>query len=204
MATRAARSTVAAIRTPPAWAMASMISTPGMIGRPGQCPWKNGSLMLTFLIATSDGPGADLEHPVDQQEGVAVRQDLDDPLDVDRAVLPERDGRRLRAVRLVLLQALEQPAHQGGVGVVARPVGDDEAVQVHAQQRQVADHVQDLVPGALVGEAERVADDAVAAEDQDVGLGGPDADPRGPQGLGLGLQQEGPAGRELAAERSGA
>ena len=55
---------------------------------------------------------------------------------------------------------------------MARPVGHDEAVQVHAQQRQVADHVQDLVPGALVGIPERVADDPFAPEDQDVGLGG--------------------------------
>ena len=29
---------------PAAWARASTIRTPGMIGRPGQCPWKNGSL----------------------------------------------------------------------------------------------------------------------------------------------------------------
>ena len=64
---------------------------------------------------------------------------------------------------------------------MARAVGDDEAVQVDAQQREVADHVEDLVPDALVGEAQLVADDAVAAEEQEVGLGGPDADPGGPQ-----------------------
>src|ERR1022692_3142967 len=32
--------------------MASTMSTPGMMGRPGKCPAKNGSLMVTFLIAT--------------------------------------------------------------------------------------------------------------------------------------------------------
>jgi len=31
---------------------ASTISTPGMIGNPGKWPLKNGSLMVTFLIAT--------------------------------------------------------------------------------------------------------------------------------------------------------
>src|SRR5579859_1144738 len=37
---------------PPAWAMASTISTPGMMGYPGKWPAKNGSLMVTFLMAT--------------------------------------------------------------------------------------------------------------------------------------------------------
>ena len=83
---------------------------------------------------------------------------------------------------------------------MARPVGDDEAVQVHPQKRKVADHVQDLVPGTLVGETERVADDSLPSEDQDVGLGGPGADSRGPQGPGFGLEQEGPTARQLAAE----
>ena len=34
-----------------AWARASSISTPGITGRLGKWPWKNGSLMLTFLMA---------------------------------------------------------------------------------------------------------------------------------------------------------
>ena len=80
-------------RTPPAWAIASMIRTPGMMGRPGQCPWKNGSLTLTFLIATSDGSGPDLEHPVDQQHGIAVGKDLDDPLDIERSILTQGNRR---------------------------------------------------------------------------------------------------------------
>ena len=36
-------------RRPAACAMASMMSTPGMIGCCGKCPLKNGSLMVTFL-----------------------------------------------------------------------------------------------------------------------------------------------------------
>ena len=42
-------------------------------------------------------------------------------------------------------------------------------MEVHAEQRQVADHVEDLVPGALVGVTKRVADHAIAAEDQEIG-----------------------------------
>ena len=34
-------------------AMASMISTPGITGSDGKWPWKNGSLMVTFLMPTA-------------------------------------------------------------------------------------------------------------------------------------------------------
>jgi hypothetical protein len=43
--------------TPAACANASTISTPGMIGRPGKCPWKKSSFMLTALIAVIDWSG---------------------------------------------------------------------------------------------------------------------------------------------------
>src|SRR2546425_36701 len=36
--------------------MASMIRTPGMMGRPGKWPWKNGSLTVTFLIPITRFP----------------------------------------------------------------------------------------------------------------------------------------------------
>ena len=36
---------------PPTCAIASMISTPGITGYPGKWPWKNPSLIETFLIA---------------------------------------------------------------------------------------------------------------------------------------------------------
>ena len=84
---------------------------------------------------------------------------------------------------------------------MARPMGDDEPVQIHAQERQVADHVENLVPGAFVGKAERIAHHAIPAEDQHIGRGGPGADSGGAQRLGLGLEQEGPAARELTAKR---
>ena len=138
-----------------------------MIGSPGQWPRKNGSLTLTFLIATTRRPGIELEHPVDQQERVAVRQEAHDPGDVEHAVFPERAGRSARSA--FDRRLLEQPPRQGVVGLVSRPVGDDEPVEVEAQESEVADHVEDLVPHALVGIAQHVADDAVAAEDQEVG-----------------------------------
>src|SRR6185437_13894404 len=43
---------------PPTCAMASMISTPGMIGCPGKWPWKNGSLIVTFFRPTMRLPGS--------------------------------------------------------------------------------------------------------------------------------------------------
>ena len=36
----------------------SSISTAGMSGAPGKCPWKNSSLTVTFLTATSRRPGS--------------------------------------------------------------------------------------------------------------------------------------------------
>ena len=44
-------------------AIASTMSTPGMIGSPGQWPAKNGSLMLTFLIGHGPAPGARARAP---------------------------------------------------------------------------------------------------------------------------------------------
>ena len=65
---------------------------------------------------------------------------------------------RAVAARLLALDGLEQLPHQRGVELVARAVGDDVADEVLAEQGEVADHVEDLVPDALVGIAERVAD----------------------------------------------
>ena len=53
---------------PPTWAIASMMSTPGMIGWPGKCPWKNGSLIVTFLMPDDPLVALDLDDPVHQQE----------------------------------------------------------------------------------------------------------------------------------------
>ena len=42
----------------PAWASASTMITPGMIGRPGKCPGKNHSSPVTSLRATTRTPGS--------------------------------------------------------------------------------------------------------------------------------------------------
>ena len=34
-----------------------MISTPGMTGWAGKCPWKKGSFIVTFFSATISSPG---------------------------------------------------------------------------------------------------------------------------------------------------
>ena len=153
----------------------------------------------TFLIATMRCR-LDLEHAVDEQERIAMGEDLEDAPDIDRP--SSRSG--MAGARELCSFSFSRPwssLRTSGVELVARPMGDDEAVQVHAEQREVADHVEDLVPGAFVGKAERLPITPSAAEDQQIGLGGPGADAGRAQGLGLGLEQEGPAGRQLAAER---
>ena len=52
-----ATSRVLDISRAPVWAMASTISTPGMTGSIGKCPWKKGSLWLTFLMPTMEVRG---------------------------------------------------------------------------------------------------------------------------------------------------
>jgi hypothetical protein len=57
-----------------ACASASSISTPGITGRCGKWPVKKGSLIVTFFSALIRTLGLELEHTVDQQDGIAVRQ----------------------------------------------------------------------------------------------------------------------------------
>ena len=40
------------------WASVSIMSTPGISGSPGKCPWKNSSFTVTFLTATIRRPGS--------------------------------------------------------------------------------------------------------------------------------------------------
>ena len=68
---------------PAVCASASMIMTPGITGRCGKCPGKNGSLAVTFLMR-ADALALDaLEHAVDQQERIAMRQQAHDAHDVE-------------------------------------------------------------------------------------------------------------------------
>ena len=63
---------------PQACASASMMMTPGIIGRCGKCPWKKGSLIGDVLEGADALAGHAFEHPIHQQERVAVRQALHD------------------------------------------------------------------------------------------------------------------------------
>ena len=40
------------------WASVSIMSTPGISGDPGKCPWKKSSLTVTFLTALMRRPGS--------------------------------------------------------------------------------------------------------------------------------------------------
>ena len=79
-----------------------------------------------------------------------MRQQAHDAGDVDHAVFHERRAATAAQARSIG-DLLEQPARQRVVGLVSRPVGDHEPVEVEAQESQVADHVEDLVPHAFVG-----------------------------------------------------
>ena len=48
-------------------AIVSIISTPGISGAPGKCPWKKSSLTLTFLTALTRRPGSCSEHGVNER-----------------------------------------------------------------------------------------------------------------------------------------
>ena len=61
--------------------MASMISTPGITGKSGKWPTKNGSLMVTFLMPTMRS-GFQFLDAIHQQERIAVRKDVADPLNI--------------------------------------------------------------------------------------------------------------------------
>ncbi len=67
---------------PPSAPWLRSASTPGMTGLPGKWPWKNGSLMVTFLIAGSRLLAIHIDQLVDEQERIAMRQKLHDARDV--------------------------------------------------------------------------------------------------------------------------
>ena len=126
-----------------------------------------------------DGHGAamglELEHTIDQQERVAVGQRPHDALDVERRAL-SASARCHRTAGRSGMRCSNKPARQGMVGLVSGAMGDDEPLEVEAQQRQVAEQVEYFVARAFVLVAQRVSDQPLAAEDQEIGRGGPQAD----------------------------
>ena len=68
---------VAAMQSTPAvCAMPSIINTPGKTGLPGKWPWKCGSLMVTFLMPMPCFVASDVDHAIDHQKRIAMRQHL--------------------------------------------------------------------------------------------------------------------------------
>jgi hypothetical protein len=61
--------------------MASTISTPGITGKSGKWPGKNGSLWVTFLMPTI-ALGFQFDDAIHQQNGIPVRQDVPDFVDI--------------------------------------------------------------------------------------------------------------------------
>ena len=74
--------------TAPVWAIASTISTPGITGRSGKWPGNHQSSSRTRYARDDALAGLELDHLVEQEERLAVRQDR---LDL---VAPERRRRR--------------------------------------------------------------------------------------------------------------
>ena len=64
----------------------SIISTPGMSGVPGKCPWKNSSFTVTFLTATMRRPGSWCGDGVDEHRRIAVGQALEGGQDAHSTV----------------------------------------------------------------------------------------------------------------------
>ena len=60
----------------PSWAMASTISTPGSVGRPGKWPAKNDSSPVRRPRARGARSGLEARHLVEEQERRPVRQDV--------------------------------------------------------------------------------------------------------------------------------
>ena len=117
------------------------------------------SLNVTFLMPTALLVADDLEHAIDQQHRVAVRAGSAG----SRGCPSPRRG-ATSASRLAGLLLLEQPPGEQVVQLVAALVRDEPPADRPADEVQVADQVQHLVPHALVGEAERVVDRARSGE----------------------------------------
>ena len=75
------------------------------------------------------------------------------------------------------------------------------ADEIDAAEREVADEVEDLVPGRCVGMAELVFDEAVRAEDEQVFGREVPADADGAEREGFALEDERPAVGDFAGER---
>ncbi len=133
-------------------------------------------------------PLLEVDDPVHQQHGVAVREVLHDPLHVDLGLVPPAEG------------VLGQGAAEGHVSPMARAVGDHVAGHPCPEEREIPEHVARLVTDELVGEAQLLVQDAALVEDHAVLHRGRPGPPSGPELLGVLLEPEGSGGSDLATE----
>src|SRR5579875_1540733 len=90
-------------------------------------------------------------------------------------------------------QLLMQAADQFHVERMAGTIGDDVAAQVSAQESEVADQIEHLVPRRLVGVTQRVVHRTTRAEDEQVGSAGPRPQTLATQLRYLFFENKGPA-----------
>ena len=122
-----------------------------MTGCPGKCPSKNGSFAVTFFTPTMLLVDLEIDDLVDQEERIPVREDLLDRVDVeDDALLP-----LVLVLPDELLLLVELPDHprEFDVAGVSRARGEDLRLERHADQREVAHDVEQLVARRFVRES---------------------------------------------------
>ena len=172
---------------PPTCAMASMMSTPGMIGWPGKVALKE-RLVDRHVLDADDPLGPfDLDDPVHQQERIPVRDHVQDPADVHHNAS-------------VALSGAGEPAGQRDIALMARLGGHDVGLDPAADQCQVAQDVARLVAHELIGPAERAADQAVVGQYQGGLERGTQGEAAGPERIRLAQETEGARLRQLAGE----
>ena len=136
-----------------------------------------------------------LDDAVDEQHRVAVGEDLGDFADVEERRVALRPRRARRGARLL------DPAHEPRVRAVARTDGDHFRPQRSAQQREVADQVENLVAHVLVRPPQPVVDGPVGSDDERVAGRPAASQPLLLQGFGFALEAERARGGDLARER---
>ena len=102
----------------------------------------------------------------------------------------------------VVALGLDRP-NEFGVQAVPASIGDEMPDQIATGQGQVADHVEQLVADAFVGEAKLVVDRPVGAKNQQIGKSGSMPEPLRPEPFGLFLKQKVRPGRVRAQNVSG-
>src|SRR5262249_54908334 len=121
-----------AARTPPACASASTMSTPGMTGWPGKCPWKKGSFIVTFFSATTLSSVASSTRST-RKNGYRCGR-IPSISRTSKELLPlDRRARRRRRLALAGVEALVDL-----VGDVEAPVGPEHRALVLLDDHRVA------------------------------------------------------------------